>query len=400
MVDIVKYFLGAFCLVIAASKWIQLRRRQIANAAGYYTIACFVLLGAGAVVIAPTTQRFIGAFEPVPLFTRWVGNGLVVAAGFCLFALSAHTTRDPAQAQRRTAWHAAVAVLVLASMGALLLVGNGQLEIAFVGAYGKRPPFAAYLLIFSAYVSCAFAAFIALIRRYSAATLEMPLRVGLYTMLAGAVTGLLWAAWKTVVMIVNLIRPRPVAVEPLVTAVLSSSCTALICIGAVIPVVVRFARDWLRRARIGRYHRDLAPLWRQMHAALPEIKLAPVDGGDDDFSVYRQVIEIRDASLALRPHCHPDVRRWALEAAELRGLTGDQVEIVVEASVLAGALEAHAAGVRYPLDSSTTAAPPIGSGGFDAERDWLARVSRAFARDPMVRHIRRRVREEVSSAEL
>lgn len=398
MVDVVKYFLGSFCIAIAVVKWLQLRRRKVANAAGVYTVACFLMFGAGAIVIAPTTQRFLGASEPFPFFTRWVGNGLIVGAGFCIFSILTYTVEDPSRARCQIMRHAVIAASVTAAMGIFLLVGNEQLEIAFVGAYGKRPLFAAYLLVFSAYVSCAFIAFISLIRRYTAAAPDKPLRVGLYTMMAGAISGLLWAAWKTAVMIVNFVLPTPVGVEPVVTAALSSASTALICFGAVIPGIARFAHDRSDRIRTVRRHRALEPLWRQMHAAIPGIKLSPADDDADEFSVYRRVIEIQDANLALRPHCHPDVPRWVSEAAERYGMTGDQIEVVTEASIIAGAIEAHSAGVRYSVDLSSTYRPSTGPASFDTERDWLIRVSRAFVRDPLVAHVRWRVRREVGAA--
>lgn len=387
MVDYVKYAVGVLCLVIAVFK----ARRGVANTAARYAVACFALLGLAAFGIAPGTLRFIHTFEPLPNFGRWVGNSLVIVAGWCVIAILAYTVREGARARRLVVVHGMIAGLVVIALGVLLFLGDTQFEIEFVTVYGNRPPITAYLALFSAYCAAGLGAFVALVRRYSAAATDRALRVGLNIMMLGAFAGLLWAAWKTLVLVINGLSTSPVAAEAEVTALLSSTAAALIAIGGVVPLVVRP----LRRARTARNLRALEPLWSQLHDVLPEIKL---DVDDDDFGVYRRVIEIRDANLALRAYCHPDVRTWATEAASQRGITGDQVEVLVEAAVTASALEAHAAGVRYHPDPRTAEAPHEGTGDVNAERDWLIRVSRAFADDPTVKEIRARVRDEVSSS--
>ncbi|SMD23842.1 MAB_1171c family putative transporter [Kibdelosporangium aridum] len=391
MVDYVKLVVGVLCLTIAVFK----AKQGAANNAARFAIACFALLGLAAFAIAPSALRFIHTFEPLPNFGRWVGNSLVIAAGWCVIAILAYTVRDGERARRLVVLHGVIAGFVVLALGVLLFAGDTQFEIEFVTVYGNRPPITAYLTLFSAYCAAGLGAFVALIRRYSAAAPERALRVGLNIMMLGAFAGLLWAAWKTVVLVINRLSSSPVAAEAEVTALLSSTAAALIAIGGVVPLVVRYVRDPLRRARTARHLRALEPLWSQVHDVLPEIKLA-VD--DDDFSVYRRVIEIRDANLALRAYSHPEVRAWATEGAEKRGITGDQVEVLVEAAVTASALEAHAAGVRYHPDPRTAETPNAGTGDINAERDWLIRVSHAFANDATVQEIRSRVRDEVSSS--
>ncbi|MBF6064979.1 hypothetical protein IU494_30500 [Nocardia terpenica] len=388
MIDFVKYLVGVICLIVAAFKGLQLRRQESVSAAGWYTVVCFFLLGLAAFAIAPGTLRAASSFEPFPNFARWVGNSLAVAAGWCVFAILAHTVRDPAKAQRLVVRQAIIAGLVVVAMGVLLVAGHTRFTTEFVTVYGKRPSITAYLALFSAYLSWAFVAFIALIRRYSAATPDRPLRAGLRIMMLGAFAGLLWAAWKTIVLVINQVAPHPVRVEALVTALLSSSAEALIAAGGIVALAFRFVRVPLERARTARYCRQLEPLWSQMYRALPEIKLAPIEQGDE-FSVYRRVIEIRDANLALRAHCHPDVRRWAVEAARQAGITGEKADVIAEAAVIAGAIDAHAAGVGYPAESAAVEMHR-GTGDIESERDWLIRVSRAFAGDPIVQQVRGR----------
>jgi len=58
-----------------------------------------------------------------------------------------------------------------------------------------------------------------------------------------------------------------------------------------------------------------------MHAAMPAIALSSVarQQGGVEFALYRHVIEIRDAQLALRGHIHPDVQEWASDAVRRVG---------------------------------------------------------------------------------
>lgn len=55
--------------------------------------------------------------------------------------------------------------------------------------------------------------------------------------------------------------------------------------------------------RIGRYCRRLTPLWRDLTAAVPEIRLQLDDGlGVPESRLHRMTVEIRDALLRLRPY--------------------------------------------------------------------------------------------------
>jgi hypothetical protein len=56
------------------------------------------------------------------------------------------------------------------------------------------------------------------------------------------------------------------------------------------------------------------------------------------FRLHQQVIEIRDAALALRPYRDPDVASAATVVAKAAGLAGDELTAAVEAAVLAAAV--------------------------------------------------------------
>ena len=128
--------------------------------------------------------------------------------------------------------------------------------------------------------------------------------------------------------------------------------------------------------------RRLLPLRSALCDAIPEAVSIVVPSGRRSarLLLYQRVIEIRDAALMLRPYRDPDVASAAALVAGAAGITGDELAATVEAAVLAAAVRVRNAG-RPALNSAgdTGVAPALGL-GLRSEADWLAAVSRAFAR--------------------
>ena len=140
----------------------------------------------------------------------------------------------------------------------------------------------------------------------------------------------------------------------------------------------------------GRRLREMRPLWAALREAVPEAGCA-VSGGARPTArsrLYRRVIEIRDAALALRPYQDPATRAAATAAAIEAGLGGDDLLATVEASFLAAGVRAKTAGRPAERGTPGTAGPAV-SGGVDlvSEAAWLVKVSRAFASSPLVREL-------------
>ena len=128
--------------------------------------------------------------------------------------------------------------------------------------------------------------------------------------------------------------------------------------------------------------RRLMPLRSALCDAVPEAASIVVPSGRRAarLRLYQRVIEIRDAALMLRPYRDPEVASAAALVARAAGITGDELAATVEAAVLAAAVRVRNAG-RPALNSAgdTGVAPALGL-GLRSEADWLAAVSRAFAR--------------------
>jgi hypothetical protein len=154
---------------------------------------------------------------------------------------------------------------------------------------------------------------------------------------------------------------------------------------AAILALLRWGRQW-------RSYRQLHPLWSALRLAVPQIALAPPRGTRHHigFRLYRRVIEIRDGELALRPYRDPTVADAATAAAAEAGLTGDALNTVVQATILATALQAKHAGQRARHNIACTSAlsvPGPDPHTLHCETAWLLQLSRAFGHSPLVRYL-------------
>jgi hypothetical protein len=128
--------------------------------------------------------------------------------------------------------------------------------------------------------------------------------------------------------------------------------------------------------------RQLKPLHSALLDAVPEAG-RPVGPAPESarLRLHRQVVEIRDAALALRPYRTAGVAGHAAAVARVAGLRGEPYAASVEAGSLAGAIAASRQGppVSQP-ESSAWRVPFDPRPDLRSEAAWLARVSRAFAR--------------------
>ncbi|KJK59979.1 DUF6545 domain-containing protein [Saccharothrix sp. ST-888] len=109
------------------------------------------------------------------------------------------------------------------------------------------------------------------------------------------------------------------------------------------------------------------------------------------FALYRRVIEIHDAQLALRPYRHPDAAAWVCELDP-----GCRPE-TVEAAAIAAAVESVRAGRRHAAWTAPGAGAPAAGSTAVTETDWLVRVARAYRSAAVVAAVRNRVRAELGT---
>jgi hypothetical protein len=127
--------------------------------------------------------------------------------------------------------------------------------------------------------------------------------------------------------------------------------------------------------------RELEPLHLALREAVPEAagtaacRLRPAAS----FRLHQQVIQIRDAALALRPYRDPQVVLAATRAARAAELTGSEFAARVEASVLSAAMRAKDASCPIRNAPAHVGRPPVAGPDLRSETACLVKVSRAFA---------------------
>lgn len=265
-------------------------------------------------------------------------------------------------------WHAVVAIAVLVALGVLAAIAGPDIDNNGDVLAGPLPPAAvAYWVVLEGYLGAVLVTVANLFRTFGrAAPAGLP-RLGLRAIAAGSAVISLYAATKSVLIVVHACGV-PVAfdrIEP-VAHVIQAAAILVAVAGSLVPATRR------ARAVVAAYRSllRLRPLWRAMRDAFPEvilfsprravIELAGVD--DVDLRLYRRVIEIRDGMLALRDYRPSRV-------------PPDPDPAVTEARGIARALERLAAGAE-PGDRPEAWAP-VGPDMAD-EVAWLSRVSAAF----------------------
>src|SRR5262249_34006813 len=129
--------------------------------------------------------------------------------------------------------------------------------------------------------------------------------------------------------------------------------------------------------------RRLGPLWREIHAAVPEVALLPRYRGPAalrstarhaPLQAIRMQVEILDGYAALAPWMTAQVRTVAQRQARRHRLTGPEKDAAVEAAVLAAAIRARGRGLAPAAADQPILSPP------DATLTRLVQVGHALRR--------------------
>jgi hypothetical protein len=329
---------------------------------------------------------------PMPAVAGLVSDELKVAA-LAFLMLFANSVRPEAVRSRRYVLCAAATMVVCVVL--FFASGADQSTAVVQLAPDRVGLFVTYDVVLICYELWGLLTFTTLLNKYARLVEPGLLRAGLRLIMAGALVGVLWAGWQFDDIRIALSQHENTTSEDEVSAVLAAGCVLVSAAGATLtawgpylsPPVRWLGAQW-RYARI-------RPLWQAMHAAMPAIALSTVarQQGGVEFALYRHVIEIRDAQLALRGHVHPSVSKWAADAVRSAGTHPSRCEATIEAATIAAAVLAHDAGVGYPAGEL---APHRVDPSVAAETRWLAQVSRAFAHSKAVASVRARMAAELS----
>lgn len=195
----------------------------------------------------------------------------------------------------------------------------------FTRSFAGVPVVAGYWLVFL----CALGLSLASIRRiawsYRHQLAHGPLRLGMTLVAIGASCGLVYVAGKCAYVTARLAGLSATALAP------AEAWTPLPLAAAILTTLAgvlwpRLAARPVIRQVAARYHYvRLRRLWKELTTAAPDVQLQtalsngrrsrPVVGGHEgQLLLYRRVVEILDAELALLPYADPDLLSRALDA--------------------------------------------------------------------------------------
>ncbi|WP_338896928.1 MAB_1171c family putative transporter [Streptomyces sp. TG1A-60] len=377
----------AVVLLLAAGYWV--RGRGGHRPTGTWAVAA--LLVSFALAFGSYVSYVESAVESVvPHVGRLLSNSFTLAAATAVLAFMLQLNLEPDEARRSIRLR--VLFLGISVAGMTVLFAAGQLNDQSPQLY------ALYVLIYITYLGVTAKDFCKQTWRQSHHSRRRSQRVGLRVTAVGCLFALLYAAYKVFGLVsigleLNLLPhgvrcSTPVSPVRCVFSVTAPALAVLlITLGLTLPAVVWPFSQFLRRRWEARSFAALAPLWKDIADAAPEVVLASAEfheeqhGDDSDFFLHRRVIEINDGGLALHPHRSPRVRENAERAVAARGLTGTpDGDAIVEAAILRAAVNAKKAG-SAPQAEAAPPAPGTASraGDLRAETEWLLLVAHAYA---------------------
>ncbi|MEU6285184.1 MAB_1171c family putative transporter [Streptomyces sp. NPDC047028] len=373
-------------LAAAAGYWIL--GRGTPRPTGTWTMGA--LLGSFAVAFACYSPLVGGVVEEVvPHMARLLSNCASLGAATAALAVSFQLNLEPAQARRRVRLRL---VLFAAST-----VGMTVLFIGEQMAHRSPQVYALYLLLFISYLGFAVIDFAQQALRQSKATRRSSVRLGLRLAACGCAFALVYIAYKLTVL-VSLGFGFPLVPDhsecsslvaaPCVFSVASPALAVLlICVGLTLPAVAYPVAQFRRRRWEKRSFEALAPLWRDLSQAMPQIVLSAGGQGDEsvedpDFLLQRRVIEISDGILALRPYRSQQVEEAAAKASPGQGA---REAAFVEAAVVKASLAAMRTGTLPRVIAAPATTDASARKSLRDDTEWLLLVADAYTQHAAVR---------------
>lgn len=334
-----------------------------------------VALGLGSATIAFTVGR-----HPVELFLDGLVLGLptlirnlgMTGAFAAIAAFFVHATQPPPAAVRAMRRHTAILVGLVALMTAIWAVmpAEARPDPRDGSAGGK-------LFLIVAAIGTLYAAAVA--ARYTvrtARTVQLPrVRRGLAILSVGLIgsvaINLLSVSSSLGMLIVPRDHPAIGWTGP-VYVVVTLIAIPGIAIGLAYPIVAAMGAaipTWWRHRQ---EYRAMAPLWRQVRTAWPDVLLRRPAGAlrpGIHTRRYRRATEIRDALVLMQPY-------YPVRRAEMNGDVHEYAADLDEALRLrAEALDDGS----YPVGGTPSgSAPAVGNHHIDGDVDWLVKLSRAL----------------------
>ncbi|NUS16123.1 MAG: hypothetical protein HOY69_32775 [Streptomyces sp.] len=377
MTDVTAYLAAAVFIAFAAYRF----SAAGGDATQRYIYAFSLCVGSSLVLNAPTSidalGRLLEARAPIVALVHALKMGAFTCIALIALTLR-NSTEDRGPVYRHVAAGAVVQGLSVWMFAESFVTVTAD---AVTVGDGRRLLFAGYELLFAVYGIGCLAMLVNALAGHIRREANGVLRTGLVLMALSAGMGIVWTGWSAHDITEVLRHGHQGVGEDLPSTSLSVAVALLAAGGASAtrwPVLLGGPLRWWRAHRS---YRALEPLWSALCSELPEIALHDGTARRNPparratFALYRRVIEIRDAHLALRPYFEP-------APADVTGTAPDLPAgaAALEAEAITAALANRRTG-RRPGDASAEPVRPWPvAGTLDAETAWLLQVTDAFVR--------------------
>ncbi|MBM0201903.1 hypothetical protein JNW90_01370 [Micromonospora sp. STR1s_5] len=350
-------------------------------------------------VLTPGVAQAVDEFIDVPNVARLIAHALAMWAATCALCMLVYWTHTPQTTQRAIYVRQVIAVVVTAILAALFVVARTPFtDVDWFAAFSDRPAIAAYMIVFGGALTYTLVDLARLSLRYARRITNRPVtRLGLRLFAAG---GLISLGYSLALVVVATLGQFGVEIGDgwsRASMICQLLGIGLITLGSVLPGTATASAAALHRAQDAHQCELMEPLWRaivQTHPDIPRRQPRPrtpwgrmmawaTSWMGDGRSLSRRVLEIRDGYLQLSPWFDAATQTRAIALGRQAGLSGPDLQAVVEAAVVAVALDQKARGE----EQAGTGEVEAGGENLKGEVRWLGRVSQAFDRSPIVAQV-------------
>ncbi|WP_030458501.1 MAB_1171c family putative transporter [Kitasatospora sp. NRRL B-11411] len=402
MISLITFGLPAL-LLAAAAFWMRPRPDGVPRPSN--AVATAVLLVAWAIAIIGFNPLVQDAADLVTRdLAKLISNALMLCASLAVVGFLFALNHDPAPARAKLRPRLRLLALTVAVMSAAFFStpADRRWSSPFTNTHWGQAPvtLAVYTIAYVAFMG--HATYDALVQTWRRST-ETDWRVhkiGLKAVASGCSFVLVYLLYKVVnsaasLAHVELFPGGPRCTSPVTPYRCAFSFTApltgvlLITAGLTVPAML-----WpLAKRRLTAWQRQtaqiMAPLWQDLTSVDPDVVLATLgDDAEPDLVLHRRTVEIADGILSLEEYRSRAVKRAAEEAVADAGITGIEADAVVEATVVAGAIQAARWGARAQYDPA-----PLADQGSAREADlgkeavWLRLVAEQYTSNEIVHRI-------------
>ena len=356
-------------------------------------------LALGLTLKLPAVYNAVGSVTGVANLAQLVKDASVVLSAFGTQVVLLHLLHPPAAAIARARRRAMVTVLAVSAMAAAFLLAQPVTGVDALHAHMADPGLVEFRSIYLIFLAWAFVDIARLCWRFAGLAGEAPLAAGLRLISAGGIVGLAYTASGAAQLLAASRDHLPLVQRTQHSSdALIGLATLLVVLGSILPPTV--ARVAARRvaprrgAAVEPAPPGLQNLWAGVTRALPEFVLpaAARSSLTAQEQLYRQVIEVEDARLALRSLRDAAVERAAVQAVAQHGVDEADRDAALEGVALALAVDRLRAGgtpLAMPPGRETDSPPLLGpgrggtAGSLDSEVLWLSSVGRYYGDDSL-----------------